>query len=142
MTGADGRRYSIPGDYATVEPDGTITLLGRGSVCINTGGEKVYPEEVEQALKAHPKVFDAIVVGVTDERWGQKVAAVVQARSGEEPSLDELDARLPVGGRRLQGPPGAAPRRRDPALTVGQARLPVGEEARRRRRQHLGLSGT
>ena len=92
VTGADGRRYSIPGDYATVEPDGTITLLGRGSVCINTGGEKVYPEEVEQALKAHPKVFDAIVVGVTDERWGQKVAAVVQARSGEEPSLDELDA--------------------------------------------------
>ncbi len=88
----DGRRWSIPGDFATVEADGTITLLGRGSVCINTGGEKVYPEEVEQTLKAHPKVFDALVVGVSDERWGQKVTAVVQPRDGEAPTLEELDA--------------------------------------------------
>ena len=88
---ADGRRYAVPGDFATVEADGTITLLGRGSVCINTGGEKVYPEEVEQALKAHPAVFDAIVVGVSDPRWGQKVVAVVQPRDGA-PTLDELDA--------------------------------------------------
>jgi 3-oxocholest-4-en-26-oate---CoA ligase len=81
----------MPGDFALVEADGAITLLGRGSVCINSGGEKIYPEEVEQALKAHPDVFDAIVVGVTDERWGQKVAAVVQPRPGRTPSLDDLD---------------------------------------------------
>jgi acyl-CoA synthetase (AMP-forming)/AMP-acid ligase II len=92
VIGADGVRYSIPGDFATVEEDGTITLLGRGSVCINTGGEKVFPEEVEQALKAHAEVFDAIVVGVPDERWGQRVAAVVAPRPGSAPTLEALDA--------------------------------------------------
>nr|MBA3304110.1 AMP-binding protein [Acidimicrobiia bacterium] len=91
VTGADGRRYVIPGDFATVEADGSITLLGRGSVCINSGGEKIFPEEVEAALKAHPAVFDAVVVGVPDARWGQTVAAVVQPREGDQPSLDELD---------------------------------------------------
>ena len=80
----------MPGDSARLELDGTMTLLGRGSQCINSGGEKIYPEEVESALKAHPKVFDALVVGVADERWGQRVAAVVEARPGEVPSLDEL----------------------------------------------------
>ena len=75
----DGKRYSVPGDFARLELDGTMTLLGRGSQCINSGGEKIYPEEVEAALKAHPKVFDALVVGVADERWGQKVTAVVRA---------------------------------------------------------------
>jgi fatty-acyl-CoA synthase len=74
----EGRRYSIPGDYATVDPDGTIRLLGRGSACINTGGEKVYPEEVELALRSHPDVFDCVVVGVTDNRWGEMVVALVQ----------------------------------------------------------------
>ena len=73
-----GRRYSIPGDYATVEEDGTIILLGRGSACINSGGEKIYPEEVEEALKLHPAVADCNVVGVPDERWGQAITAVVQ----------------------------------------------------------------
>jgi len=92
VTANDGKRYAVPGDFALFEADGTITLLGRGSVCINTGGEKVYPEEVEQALKAHPDVFDAVVVGVPDERWGQRVAAVVQAREGHTPTLDALDA--------------------------------------------------
>jgi acyl-CoA synthetase (AMP-forming)/AMP-acid ligase II len=92
VTAANGRRYAIPGDFATVEADGGITLLGRGSVCINSGGEKIYPEEVEQALKAHPDVFDVIVVGVADERWGQRVAAVVQPREGRTPTLDALDA--------------------------------------------------
>jgi len=87
----DGKRYSIPGDYARVESDGTVTLLGRGSVCINSGGEKIYPEEVEGALKSHPDVFDAIVVGVPDERFGQRVAAVVQPRPGKQPALEELD---------------------------------------------------
>ena len=86
----DGTRYSMPGDFATVEADGTITLLGRGSVSINSGGEKIYPEEVEAAVKAHPDVYDCTVVGVTDERWGQRVAAVVQAREGTEPTLESL----------------------------------------------------
>ncbi|HEX8804426.1 MAG TPA: AMP-binding protein, partial [Acidimicrobiales bacterium] len=88
----DGRRYAVPGDYARLEADGTMTLLGRGSQCINTGGEKVYPEEVEAVLKAHPSVFDALVLGVDDERWGQRVVAVAQVRPGRDVTLDELDA--------------------------------------------------
>jgi len=85
-------RYAIPGDYATVEEDGTVTMLGRGSVSINTGGEKVYPEEVEAALKGHPDVFDALVVGLPDPRFGQHVAAVVAPRKGTRPTLAALDA--------------------------------------------------
>jgi acyl-CoA synthetase (AMP-forming)/AMP-acid ligase II len=88
----NGVRYAIPGDYAMVEEDGTVTMLGRGSVSINTGGEKVYPEEVEAALKGHPDVFDALVVGVPDERYGQHVAVVVAPRSGAKPTLAALDA--------------------------------------------------
>jgi acyl-CoA synthetase (AMP-forming)/AMP-acid ligase II len=87
-----GVRYAIPGDYAQVEEDGTVTMLGRGSVSINSGGEKIYPEEVEAALKGHPDVFDALVVGVPDARYGQHVAAVVQARPGSRPTLSELDS--------------------------------------------------
>jgi len=87
----NGVRYAIPGDYALVEEDGTVTMLGRGSVSINSGGEKIYPEEVEAALKGHPDVFDALVVGVPDPRYGQHVAAVVQSRPGVRPSLAELD---------------------------------------------------
>src|SRR5439155_25387593 len=86
----DGVRWAVPGDMAVVEEDGTITLLGRGSVSINTGGEKVFPEEVEAALKAHTAVFDAVVVGVPDDRWGERVVAVVQARPGDTPTLEEL----------------------------------------------------
>ncbi len=74
----DGERYSIPGDFATVEADGTITLLGRGSVCINTGGEKVFPEEVEEVLKTHRRVDDAVVVGVPDDKFGEAITAVVE----------------------------------------------------------------
>ena len=88
----NGVRYAIPGDYAQVEADGTVTMLGRGSVSINSGGEKIYPEEVEAALKGHPDVFDALVVGIPDERYGQCVAAVVQPREGNRPSLSDLDA--------------------------------------------------
>ena len=88
----DGTRYVVPGDYARIEADGTVTLLGRGVMCINTGGEKVFPEEVEGALKSHPDVFDALVVGVPDDRLGQRVAAVVQPRPGATPHLGELDA--------------------------------------------------
>jgi fatty-acyl-CoA synthase len=82
-----GVRYSIPGDWCIVESDGTLTLLGRGSACINSAGEKIYPEEVEEALKTHPDVEDALVVGVPDDRWGNAVAAVVQLRAGA--TLDE-----------------------------------------------------
>jgi fatty-acyl-CoA synthase len=89
-----GRRWSIPGDHATVEADGTIVLLGRGSACINTGGEKVYPEEVEEALKSHAAVRDANVVGLPDERWGQAVVAVVSCRDGERVEADELIAHV------------------------------------------------
>jgi acyl-CoA synthetase (AMP-forming)/AMP-acid ligase II len=78
----DGRRYALPGDMATVDANGSLRLLGRGSLCINTGGEKVYPEEVEAALKLHPRVVDAVVVGVPDARFGERVAAVV-AVSGD-----------------------------------------------------------
>lgn len=85
-----GVRYAVPGDWCTVEPDGTITLLGRGSNCINTAGEKVYPEEVEEALKSHASVSDALVVGVPDDKWGQAVTAVVSL-SGEA-TEDELRA--------------------------------------------------
>jgi len=87
-----GVRYSIPGDYATVEADGTITLLGRGSVSINSGGEKIYPEEVEEALKTHPAVVDCNVVGLPDERWGQSVTAVLSVEPGSEVTDDELIA--------------------------------------------------
>jgi 3-oxocholest-4-en-26-oate---CoA ligase len=86
----DGVRYSVPGDYARVEPDQKVTLLGRGSNCINTGGEKVYPEEVEMALKAHPEVYDALVVGVADENYGQAVTAVLQPRGDNRPGTEEI----------------------------------------------------
>tara|TARA_R110000796_G_scaffold83873_1_gene183120 strand:+ start:402 stop:2006 length:1605 start_codon:yes stop_codon:yes gene_type:complete len=84
----NGVRYAIPGDWCTVEEDGTITLLGRGSNCINTAGEKVYPEEVEEALKEHASVKDALVVGIPDEKWGNAVTAVVSTDS--DVSEDEL----------------------------------------------------
>jgi acyl-CoA synthetase (AMP-forming)/AMP-acid ligase II len=79
----DGTRYSVPGDYATVDADGTVIFLGRGSGCINTGGEKVFPEEVEEALKHHPAVRDAAVVGLPDERFGEAITAVVELQPDE-----------------------------------------------------------
>jgi len=85
-----GTRWSIAGDMATLEADGTITLLGRGSVCINSGGEKIFPEEVEHVLKAESGVYDVLVVGVPDDRWGQAVCAVVQPREGIEVTLESL----------------------------------------------------
>ncbi|CCK32557.1 Long-chain-fatty-acid--CoA ligase FadD19 [Streptomyces davaonensis JCM 4913] len=89
----DGRRWVLLGDMATVDKAGVVTVLGRGSQCINTGGEKVYPEEVEQALKSHPDVYDALVAGVPDAKWGHHVAAVVQLRDGAAPpSLDDIQA--------------------------------------------------
>jgi acyl-CoA synthetase (AMP-forming)/AMP-acid ligase II len=91
LTEVDGVRYAIPGDLARLEDDGTITLLGRGNTCINTGGEKVFPEEVEGALKAHPDVFDALVIGAADERLGQKVVALIQPRDDVRVDLDDLE---------------------------------------------------
>ncbi|MBX9397368.1 acyl-CoA synthetase [Streptomyces sp. TRM72054] len=87
----DGERWVLLGDMATVDEEGVVTVLGRGSQCINTGGEKVYPEEVEQALKSHPDVYDALVAGVPDAKWGNHVAAVVQIRDGApKPSLTDI----------------------------------------------------
>ncbi|MCB0964268.1 MAG: acyl-CoA synthetase [Acidimicrobiales bacterium] len=91
VTDAAGKRWVVAGDFASLEADGTITLLGRGSVCINSGGEKIFPEEVEHVLKAHPDVYDVLVVGVPDDRWGQAVCAVVQPRAGADvPSLESI----------------------------------------------------
>jgi fatty-acyl-CoA synthase len=86
----DGVRYSIPGDFATVDADGSIQLLGRGSVVINTGGEKVFPEEVEEALKTHPAVRDAVSVGIPDKRFGEVVAAVVELKPNTPTTEQEL----------------------------------------------------
>jgi acyl-CoA synthetase (AMP-forming)/AMP-acid ligase II len=100
----DGQRWVLPGDMATVEADGTVRLLGRGSMCINTGGEKVYPEEVEAAIKAHPSVVDTLVVGRPDERFGEQVVAIVEPAEGAAaPTLDELMAhcRTYVAGYKL-----------------------------------------
>lgn len=99
----DGVRWAVPGDKAVIEEGGLITVLGRGSQCINSGGEKIFPEEVEAALKSHPTVFDATVVGVSDERWGEHVSAVVQFRDGEVATLEELaeHCRLHIAGYKV-----------------------------------------
>ncbi len=101
-TAPDGTRYVVNGDKARVAADGTVEFLGRGSVCINSGGEKVYAEEVEEALKAHPHVFDAIVVGVPDRRWGKRVEACVTARVGA-PDVEDIlaHARTQIAGYKV-----------------------------------------
>jgi 3-oxocholest-4-en-26-oate---CoA ligase len=86
----EGRLWSIPGDFCTAEADGTLNLHGRGSVCINTAGEKVYPEEVEETLKLHPAVRDAVVVGVPDEKWGEAVTALIELETGRRANEDQL----------------------------------------------------
>jgi acyl-CoA synthetase (AMP-forming)/AMP-acid ligase II len=86
----EGVRYSFPGDYALVEADGTITLLGRGSNCINTAGEKVYPEEVEEAIKRHDDIYDCLVVGLKDDRFGQRVVALASFNDGKETQEQDL----------------------------------------------------
>ena len=103
VVGVDGVRYVLPGDMAGVADDGTILFYGRGSVCINSGGEKVFAEEVEEAIKHHPAVFDAVVVGVPDDRWGQRVEALVTLRDGSSPDLDEVMAfcRTKVAGYKV-----------------------------------------
>ncbi|HEV7887602.1 MAG TPA: acyl-CoA synthetase [Acidimicrobiales bacterium] len=112
----DGVRYSIPGDYATVEPDGTLKLLGRGSVCINTGGEKVYPEEVEEVLKTHPAIRDAVAVGVPDDKWGEAITAMVEPHDGA--AVDEADVIAHVKSRLASY---KAPKRVLVVETIGRA---------------------
>ncbi len=136
VTDPSGQRWVIPGDYATVEADGSVLLFGRGSVSINTGGEKVYPEEVESALRSHPDVYDALVVGVPDKKWGQRVVALVQTREDTDvPTLDDLKAhcRERIAGYKV-------PR----ALVVGPVtRTPIGKPdyvwASARAREALGI---
>jgi acyl-CoA synthetase (AMP-forming)/AMP-acid ligase II len=99
----DGERWVLPGDNATVSADGTVVLLGRGSTSINTGGEKVYPEEVETALMTNQAVADVVVVGAPDELWGERVVAVVAATRGATPTLEALQqhARESLAGYKL-----------------------------------------
>jgi 3-oxocholest-4-en-26-oate---CoA ligase len=121
VTDPEGVRWVIPGDFATIESDGVITMLGRGSVCINSGGEKIFPEEVEAALKTHPAVFDAVVVGVPDERFVERVAAIVKPRDGvDAPTLEELQefARTSIAGFKVP---------RELHLTDEIPRTPVGK---------------
>ncbi len=137
VTDEHGVRWVLPGDHAKVDDQGRILLLGRGSVCINTGGEKVFPEEVEAAIRSHPAVFDAVVVGVPDERWGQRVAALVQLRDGvEELTLEELQThcRTKVAGYKVPRDLvlGAAPRTNVGKADYGTASSVV--------RERLGLS--
>ncbi len=112
----DGQRYSVPGDFATVEADGSITLLGRGSVCINTGGEKVFPEEVEEVLKTHDSVHDAVAVGVPDDKFGEAITAVVELAPGAD--LDEAALITHVKGHLAAY---KAPKRVVPVDTIGRA---------------------
>ena len=124
----DGARYSIPGDFATVEADGSLHLLGRGSVCINTGGEKVYPEEVEEAIKEHASVADAVVVGVPNERFGEAICALVEVQPGTK--VDEAEIIAHVKERLA---PYKAPRRVFVVPTIGRA--PNGKVDYRRLRE-------
>ena len=107
----DGVRWSIPGDWAEVDADGTVRLLGRGSQCINTGGEKVFPEEVEEVLKLHPSVADAAVVGVPDERFGEAITALVEPVAGADARRGRADRPRRPGSPPTRRP-SACPRRR------------------------------
>jgi acyl-CoA synthetase (AMP-forming)/AMP-acid ligase II len=124
----DGERYSVPGDFARIEEGGRVTLLGRGSNCVNTGGEKVYPEEVEMAIKGHPVVYDVLVVGIPDEKYGQAVAAVVELRPDTSLDLDDLRSylRAHLSGYKL--PRTLTIVDRVPRNATGKAQYPVAKE--------------
>ena len=122
-----------PATTRLLEADGRITLLGRGSVSINSGGEKIYPEEVEGALKSHPDVFDVLVVGVPDERWGERVAALLQPRAGQDADARGAAGALPRPHRRLQGAARAAARRRGAAPRRTASPTTGAPRSRRRR---------
>jgi len=125
----DGERYSMPGDYAMVEADGALTLLGRGSVCINTGGEKVFPEEVEEVLKTYPGIRDAVAVGVPDDTYGEAITAVVEAEVGQ--SLDEAKV---IDHVKSQLAAYKAPKRVLTVTTIGRG--PNGKVDYKRLKQH------
>ena len=112
----EGRRWSIPGDFAEVRPDGSLHLLGRGSVCINTGGEKVFPEEVEEVLRTHADVRDVVAVGLPDERFGELICAVVEPATGAQPDLEILAAHVRKSLAAFK-----APRRLVVVDTIGRA---------------------
>ncbi|MGB0101722.1 MAG: acyl-CoA synthetase [Nocardioides sp.] len=124
----DGERYSVPGDFARIEEGNRITLLGRGSNCVNTGGEKVYPEEVEMAIKGHPAVYDTLVVGIPDDKFGQSVAAVVELREGTTLELDDLRdfLRSHLSGYKL--PRSLTVVDRIPRNATGKAQYPAAKE--------------
>jgi acyl-CoA synthetase (AMP-forming)/AMP-acid ligase II len=124
----DGSRFSVPGDFARIEEGNRLTLLGRGSNCVNTGGEKVYPEEVEMAVKSHPAVYDCLVVGVPDEKYGQAVAAVVELRDGTTLELDELRdfLRAHLSGYKLPRSLTVVPQ--IPRNATGKAQYPAAKE--------------
>ena len=134
----DGQRYSIPGDFATVEADGSITLLGRGSVCINTGGEKVFPEEVEEVLKTHDHILDAVAVGVPDDKFGEAITAVVELAP-----QTELDEPAIIAHVKAKLAPYKAPKRVLAIATIGRA--PNGKVDYKRLKQYatdeLGVGG-
>ena len=119
----DGAQYAMPGDFGGIESDGTLTLIGRGFTTINTGGEKVYPGEVEEVIKALEAVDDCLVVGIPDERFGQSVAALVVTTPGHELAIATVDAPGARGARWIQGATSGPPRRRDPAPSERQGRL-------------------
>ena len=124
----DGERYSVPGDFARIEEGNRVTLLGRGSNCVNTGGEKVYPEEVEMAIKGHPAVYDCLVVGIPDEKYGQAVAAVVELREGATLELEELRdfLRAHLSGYKLPRSLTVVPQ--IPRNATGKAQYPAAKE--------------
>ena len=130
----------MPGDHAHFNPDGSINVLGRGSVCINSGGEKIYPEEVEQVLRKHPAVYDAVVVGTPDERFGEQVTAVIQPRAGA--TLDQAELADFAGQHlaRYKLPRTDRARRRDGAQPERQAGLSLGQGARHRGTRPEGVS--
>ncbi len=134
----DGERYSMPGDHAQVDADGGLVLLGRGSQCINTGGEKVFPEEVEEVLKEHDSVADAVAVGVPDDKFGEAITAVVEAAPGASVDPDALIAHVKERLAHYK-----APRRVVVIDTIGRA--PNGKVDYKRLRQHaidtLGVVG-
>lgn len=125
----EGRRWTVPGDWAEVNADGTLHLLGRGSVCINTGGEKVFPEEVEEVLKTHASVRDAVAVGIPDTRFGETICAVVEAEPGHAPALDELSAHVKSRLAAYKAP-------RNVVLVPTIGRAPNGKVDYKRLKQH------
>ena len=129
----DGERWSLPGDMATIDADGTVHLLGRGALCINTGGEKVYPEEVEAVLKQHPAIADAVVLGAPDEQFGQRVVALVAPVDGvAAPDLESVQTHCRAHLAGYKVPRALYVVERDPALARGQGRLRLGPPGHRR----------